>query len=160
MKDEPIILALCCHYCAYAAADMAGAMRLQYPPNIRVLRMPCTGRVAENYILTAFEYGVDGVMVVGCLEGGCHFMEGNLRARKRVERLKQILMETGLEPDRVAMFNLSSADGPLFAEYAREMSERIAELGNSPLRSDSAALEKGIDEIKQKALADLEGEKR
>ena len=160
MKNEPVILAFCCHYCAYAAADMAGSMRLQYPSNIRVLRVPCTGKVEENYILTAFELGVDGVMVVGCLEGGCHFLEGNLRARRRVERVKQILTEIGLEPERVDMFNLSSADGPLFAEYAREMSGRVLELGPSPHRLDGAKLEKRIDEMKQEALAALEGEKR
>jgi len=160
MKDEPVILAFCCHYCAYAAADMAGSMRLQYPSNIRVLRMPCTGKVEENYILTAFEHGVDGVMVVGCLEGGCHFMEGNLRARKRVERVSEILEEIGLEPERVHMFNLSSADGPLFAEYAREMSERISKLGPSPLRLDSDRMNGGIDKMQEEALVALEGEKQ
>ena len=83
MSDyEPLILALCCHYCAYAAADLAGSMRLQYPANVRVLRYPCTGKVEQNDILTAFEGGVDGVLVAGCLEGGCHFLEGNLRARR------------------------------------------------------------------------------
>ena len=158
MKDDPVILAFCCHFCAYAAADMAGSMRLQYPTNIRILRMPCTGKVEENYILSAFENGVDGVMVVGCLEGGCHFLEGNLRARKRVERIQGILKEIGLEPERVKMFNLSSADGPLFAEYAREMSGCISELGPSPLRTDGASLERGIDEMQQEALAALEGE--
>ena len=91
MSERPLILAFCCHYCAYAAADLAGSMRLQYPDNVRVLRLPCTGKVEVNHILAAFERGVDGVMVAGCLEGGCHFLEGNLRARKRVERAKQIL---------------------------------------------------------------------
>ena len=90
MDTEPVILAFCCHYCAYAAADLAGSMRLQYPSNVRVLRLPCTGKIEVNYILTAFEHGVDAVIVAGCLEGGCHFLEGNLRARKRVERAKTI----------------------------------------------------------------------
>ena len=81
MENEPVILAFCCHYCAYAAADLAGSMRLQYPGNVRVLRLPCTGKLEVNYILAAFERGVDGVIVAGCLEGGCHFLEGNLRAR-------------------------------------------------------------------------------
>lgn len=160
MKSDPVILAFCCHYCAYAAADMAGSMRLQYPSNIRVLRMPCTGKVEENYILTAFENGVDGVMVVGCLEGGCHFLEGNLRARKRVERSKEILEEIGLEAGRVEMFNLSSADGPLFAEYARKMSAQISELGPSPLRADCETMENGIEEMKQEALTALGGEEQ
>jgi F420-non-reducing hydrogenase iron-sulfur subunit len=131
---EPLILALCCHYCAYSAADLAGSMRLQYPSNVRVLRLPCTGKVEPNQILSALEQGVDGVMVAGCLEGGCHFLEGNLRARRRVERVKQIVKEIGLEPERVEMFNLSSAEGSRFAEIAKEMSERIKRLGPSPLR--------------------------
>jgi len=91
VSENPLILAFCCHYCAYAAADLAGSMRLQYPDNVRVLRLPCTGKVEVDHILAAFERGVDGVMVAGCLEGGCHFLEGNLRARKRVGRAKQIL---------------------------------------------------------------------
>jgi len=133
-NKEPLILALCCHYCAYAAADMAGAMRLQYPANVRILRFPCTGKIEPNTILTAFEHGIDGVIVAGCLEGGCHFLEGNLRARKRVERVQQLMAEIGLEPERLEMYNLSSADGPRFAEIVTEMSDRIAKLGPSPLR--------------------------
>ena len=135
MENEPVILAFCCHYCAYAAADLAGSMRLQYPSNVRVLRLPCTGKIEVNYILTAFERGIDGVIVAGCLEGGCHFLEGNLRARKRVERAKQLLVEIGLEPERLEMYNLSSAEGGRFAEIVTEMSERLAELGPSPLRN-------------------------
>ena len=130
---EPTILALCCHYCAYAAADLAGAMRLQYPPNVRVLRFPCTGKVEPNYIMAAFEMGVDGVIVAGCLEGGCHFQEGNLRARRRVERVQQLLEEAGLEPERLEMFNLSSAEGTRFAQIVTKMRERIAKLGPSPI---------------------------
>jgi F420-non-reducing hydrogenase iron-sulfur subunit len=134
MQTDPLILALCCHYCAYAAADLAGAMRLQYPSNVRVLRFPCTGKIEPNHILTAFEQGVDGVIVAGCLEGGCHFLEGNLRARRRVERVQQLLREAGLEPERLEMFNLSSADGPRFAEIVTQFSQRLAQLGPSPLR--------------------------
>ena len=138
-NDEPLILAFCCHYCAYAAADLAGSMRLEYPDNVRVLRLPCTGKVEIDHLLGAFERGVDGVIVAGCLEGGCHFVEGNLRARKRVERAKQILEEIGLEPGRLEMFNLSSAEGSRFAEIVSEMSGRLAELGPSPLRTGEDA---------------------
>ena len=133
MSSDPVILALCCHYCAYAAADLAGAMRLQYPSNVRVLRFPCTGKVEPNTILTAFEHGVDGVIVAGCLEGGCHFLEGNLRARRRVERVKGLLAEAGLEPERLEMFNLSSAEGTRFAQIVEEMNRRLVKLGPSPL---------------------------
>ena len=157
MNKEPIILAFCCHYCAYAAADMAGSMRLQYPANVRVLRFPCTGKIEENHILAAFERGVDGVMVAGCLEGGCHFLEGNLRARKRVERTKQLLGEIGVEPQRLEMFNLSSAEGPRFAEIVKEMSARIAPLGPSPLHGDDAALDDGIAEMTKQAQPAIQG---
>jgi coenzyme F420-reducing hydrogenase delta subunit len=134
MDSEPLILAFCCHYCAYAAADLAGSMRLQYPQNVRVLRLPCTGKIEVNYILAAFERGVDGVIVAGCLEGGCHFLEGNLRARQRVARAKELLGEVGLEPERLEMFNLSSAEGGRFAEIVTTMVQRLKQLGPSPLR--------------------------
>jgi F420-non-reducing hydrogenase iron-sulfur subunit len=160
MSNEPVILAFCCHYCAYAAADMAGSMRLQYPSNVRVLRFPCTGKIEENYLLAAFEKGVDGVMVAGCLEGGCHFLEGNLRAKKRVARVKQLLSEAGIEPQRLEMFNLSSAEGPRFAEIVKEMYSRIAPLGPSPLRKSEAAMEKGIADMAQQAEKAIQGGSR
>ena len=156
-NNQPIILAFCCHYCAYAAADMAGSMRLSYPSNVRVLRFPCTGKIEENYILTAFERGVDGVMVAGCLEGGCHFLEGNLRARRRVERVKQILVEIGMEPQRLEMYNLSSAEGPRFAEIVKEMAGRIAPLGKSPLAVSDEAMEQGIGDLQAEAMLAIQG---
>lgn len=157
-RSEPLILAFCCHYCAYAAADLAGSMRLQYPDNVRVLRLPCTGKVEVNYILTAFERGVDGVIVAGCLEGGCHYLEGNLRARRRVERTKGILSEIGLEPERVEMFNLSSAEGTQFAEIVTGMSARLKDLGPSPLRPEQGSAEEGVREMTLRAEANLTGE--
>jgi F420-non-reducing hydrogenase iron-sulfur subunit len=134
-NGEPRILAFCCHYCAYAAADLAGSMRVQYPPNVRVLRLPCTGKVDVGQIMLAFERGVDGVIVAGCLEGGCHFQEGNLRAKKRVALARQVLAEAGLEPERLEMFNLSSAEGQTFADIVALMTRRLKELGRSPLRA-------------------------
>lgn len=134
MSWEPKILALCCHYCAYAAADLAGSLRVQYPPNIRILRIPCTGKVDTQYIMHAFENGIDGVIVAGCLEGGCHFLEGNLRAKKRIQLAKQILTEAGFQPERLEMFNLSSAQANTFAEIVERMTERIKKLGPNPLR--------------------------
>jgi len=157
---EPLILALCCHYCAYAAADLAGSMRLQYPANVRVLRYPCTGKVEQNDILTAFEGGVDGVLVAGCLEGGCHFLEGNLRARRRVERTQEIMREIGLEPERLAMFNLSSAEGGRFAEIVTEMVDRLRELGPSPLRTNKADAESRVRELQALAEETVEGAPR
>ena len=155
--SEPLILALCCHYCAYAAADLAGSMRLQYPANVRVLRFPCTGKIEPNDILNAFERGIDGVFVAGCLEGGCHFVEGNLRARRRVERIQGMMREIGIEPERLEMFNLSSAEGGRFAEIATEMSNRMKELGPSPLRRGSGELEAGIQEMTDLAEVAIRG---
>ena len=149
--DQPLILAFCCHYCAYAAADLAGSMRLQYPNNVRVLKLPCTGKLEVNFILAAFERGVDGVIVAGCLEGGCHFLEGNLRARRRVERARVILGEIGLEPERVEMFNLSSAEGPRFAQIVTEMATRLTGLGPSPLRPARDISEAGVLEMTRQA---------
>ena len=130
---EPQILAYCCKYCAYAAADLAGSMRLEYPPNVKVIQLPCSGRVDMLHLLKAIENGADGVYVAGCLEGECHFVEGNLKTRKKVEQVKKTLAAVGIEPERVEMYNLSSAMGPRFAEIAIEMTERIRELGPTPV---------------------------
>ena len=132
---EPRILAFCCKYCAYAAADFAGSMRLSYPANIKIIQIPCTGRIDIVHLLRAIEDGADGVYVAGCLEGDCHFVTGNLRARKRVNYVKKTLQELGIEPERVEMFNLSSAMGPRFAEIANEMADRIKKLGPTPVKN-------------------------
>jgi len=126
---EPKIVAYCCNFCAFAAADLAGAMRLQYPHNVRIIRLPCTGKVDAIHLMKAFEDGADGVFVAGCLEGQCHYLEGNLRAKKRVAYVKRLLGEVGIEPERIDMFNLSSAMGGRFAEIVEEMTQRIKELG-------------------------------
>lgn len=138
---EPQIIGFCCKYCAYAAADLAGSMRLSYPANIKIIQVPCTGRVDVIHILKAFEAGVDGVFVAGCLEGECHFLKGNLRAKKRVMEVKEILRSIGIEPERCEMFNLSSAMGVRFAEIAREMTERIMKMGPSPIGAKRKPIE-------------------
>jgi F420-non-reducing hydrogenase iron-sulfur subunit len=131
---EPEIVAFCCHYCAYAAADLAGIMRLQYPPNIKLIKMPCSGTIDVLHILKAFELGADGIFVAGCLKGGCHFIEGNIRAEGRIKRTKDIIDQIGLGRDRLEMYFMSSAEGPRFAEVAREMTEKIKKLGPSPIK--------------------------
>ncbi len=131
---EPRIVAFCCNYCAYAAADLAGSMRLSYPANVKVIRLPCSGKVEITYLLKAFEDGADGVMVAGCLEGDCHFVEGNYRAKRKVNHAKRLLEEIGFESERLEMFNLSSAMAGRFAEIIEEMTDRIRKLGPSPLR--------------------------
>ena len=109
-------------------------MRLTYPANIKIIRVPCTGKVDLLYILHAFEKGADGVYVVGCMEGDCHFNNGNFRARKRVEQAQRILDTIGIGGERAQMFNLSSAEGPKFAKIAEEMTERIRKLGPNPIK--------------------------
>ena len=109
-------------------------MRLSYPSNIRIIRVPCTGKVDLLHIMRAFEKGADGVYVVGCLEGDCRYNSGNLRAKKRVQKAKEILEKIGIGGERVEMFNLSSSEGPRFAEIARMMTERIKELGPNPIK--------------------------
>ncbi|MBI2252903.1 MAG: hydrogenase iron-sulfur subunit [Armatimonadetes bacterium] len=131
---EPKIIAFCCLYCAFAAADLAGAMRLQYPHNIRIIKLPCTGKLDLLHILESFHQGIDGVFIAGCLEGNCHFLEGNLRAKKRVEYAKKLLAEIGIEKERLEMYNLSSAMGGKFAEISKEMVERIKKLGPNPIK--------------------------
>jgi len=131
---EPVIVAFCCHYCAYAAADLAGVMRLQYPTNIRIIKLPCSGTIDVLYILKAFEQGADGVFVAGCLKGTCHFIEGNIRAEKRVAQAKAILSEIGLEAERLEMFFVSASEGPQFANVARKMTDKVRELGPSPVK--------------------------
>jgi len=131
---EPEIIVFACHYCAYAAADLAGSMRLQYPTNIRMIKLPCTGKLEVIHLLKALEAGADGVYAAGCLEGQCHYLEGNLWARKRMGHVKTLLEEVGMDPRRVEMFNMSSAMGPLFAQTARDFTERIRNLGPNPVR--------------------------
>ena len=114
-------------------------MRLNYPTSIKVIKVPCTGRVDVLTILKAFEAGMDGVYLAGCLEGECHFLKGNLRARKRVNYAKQLLKEVGIEPERLEMYNLSSAQGQRFAAIANEMAEKIRALGPSPIKKGADA---------------------
>lgn len=133
-KDfEPKIIAFSCYYCAYGAADLAGSMRLNYSPNIRIVLIPCTGKLDVLYILKAFEKGADGVYVAGCLEGNCHFVDGNIKAKRRLEYIKKILDEIGIGGERLEMYNMSAAMGNKFAEVADEMTERIRKLGPGPL---------------------------
>ncbi|MHC4156960.1 MAG: hydrogenase iron-sulfur subunit [Planctomycetota bacterium] len=130
MNDfEPKIIAFCCNFCAFAAADLAGAMRLQYAPNVRIIKVPCTGKVDAVHLLKAIEDGADAVFVAGCLEGACHYLEGNIRVKHRVAYVKKLLAEAGIRPDRLEMFNVSAAMGERFSEIVEEMTERARQLG-------------------------------
>jgi F420-non-reducing hydrogenase iron-sulfur subunit len=131
---RPEITVFSCIYCAYMAADTAGALRQQYPANVKIIRLPCTGKVDAQYLLNAFEKGADGVYVVGCTLGNCHHERGNERGKARLERTKQILANVGIQPERLEMFFVSGAMGATFARIAGEMTERIKELGPNPLK--------------------------
>lgn len=126
---EPKIIVFCCQWCSYAAADLAGSMRLQYPANIHIIRVPCTGRVDILHVLQALEYGADGVMVSGCLPGECHYISGNLWAISRIRRVKDILQGVGLARERVELYFNSAGMGPQFAQCCREFTERLRQLG-------------------------------
>lgn len=132
---EPVIVAFCCHYCAYTAADMAGSQRLPYPPNVKIIRVPCSGKVDALHIVKAFEKGADGVYVAGCLEGDCHFKNGNEKAAKRVVYVQKYLEEIGVEPERLEMVMMSAGMGHRFAEKATEITEKIRKLGPSPVKA-------------------------
>ena len=125
------ILIFACQYCSYAAADLAGSERRKYPANTSIIRLPCTGRIDESHLLAAFENGADGIMVAGCLEGTCHFLLGNYRARARVKRVETILESIGERGQRVRMYNLSAGQGANFAEFVREFVGLIDNLGPS-----------------------------
>ena len=112
---------------------------MDYPANIKIIRVPCTGKVDVLHLLRAVQKGADGVYCVGCLEGSCFYNQGNLRCRERVQHVRQMLEEIGLEADRVRMYNLSSSEAPTFVAYAKEMTEHIKSLGPSPLRNKKTA---------------------
>ncbi len=134
---EPKVLAYCCTYCAYTAGDLAGSMRLEYAPNVRVVKILCSGKIDAVLLLRAFEDGADAVYVAGCAVGDCHFLEGNLRAVQTVAHAKDLLAEIGLEPERLEFFHVPASAGPLFAQRANEMTERARRLGPNPLRSSA-----------------------
>lgn len=131
---EPVIVAFCCHYCSYTAADMAGSRRLCYPPNVHIIRVPCSGKVDAIHIMKAFEKGADGVYVAGCLQGDCHFKNGNGRAERRVGYVKKLLDEIGIGGERLEMVNLSAGMGEGFQETASAFTEKIRAVGPNPAR--------------------------
>lgn len=126
---EPQIIVFACNYCSYVAADLAGSIRMEYPPNIKIIHVPCSGRVDPVHLLQALEQGADGVYVTGCMEGDCHFVTGNYKAKKRAKYVQNMLEEMGIEPERVQMFNIAASDAPEFARVARMMTEKIRALG-------------------------------
>ncbi|MES0278268.1 MAG: hydrogenase iron-sulfur subunit [Dehalococcoidales bacterium] len=132
---EPLIIGFCCNWCSYAAADLAGVSRTQYPPNIRVIRVMCSGMVHPNLVMDALTKGADGVLICGCHPGDCHYREGNLTAKKRAEAIDLMLEDFGLEPERFRLEWISASEGKRFAQVVTEMVDELKKLGPSPYKA-------------------------
>ena len=132
-RFEPRIVAFACNWCSYAGADLAGISRLQYPANIRTIRVMCSGRVTPGMILRAFEQGADGVFVSGCHIGDCHYGFGNRMAEKQVEMTKRLIALLGLESERIRLEWISASEGQKFADSVRDFVERVRKIGKSPI---------------------------
>lgn len=126
---EPVICGFFCNWCTYTAADTAGVSRLQYPANLRVIRVMCSGRIEPTFILKAFAEGADGVLIGGCHPGQCHYTEGNYKALRRMTLLKPVLAQLGIEPERVRLEWISGAEAPKVAQIAKEFTETVRALG-------------------------------
>ena len=131
---EPRIVAFLCNWCTYAGADLAGTSRLQYPPNVRIIRLMCSGALDPVYVLKALLEGADGVFIGGCHPGDCHYQNGNYKARRRVAILQKVLEQTGFDPERVWLRWISASEGRLFADTMAELVEAIRARGPNPLR--------------------------
>ena len=128
---EPTIVAFFCNWCTYTAADLAGTARLPYPANVKIIRMMCSGMVDPQYVIKALLEGADGVLVSGCNPGDCHYINGNLKARRRIKLLRTILPQFGFEPERLVLTWIAASDGILLAEVMRDLTARIKALGPS-----------------------------
>ncbi len=132
---EPKIIAFVCNWCTYAGADLAGTSRIQYPPNVRIVRLMCSGGIDPIYVLKAFLQGADGVLIGGCHPGDCHYQNGNYKARRRVAILKKTLERLGLDPDRVWLRWISASEGQLFADTVTEFVSFLKEKGPNPFKT-------------------------
>ena len=128
---EPKIVAFCCNWCSYAGADLAGTSRIQYSPNIRIIRVMCSGRVDPLFVLKALSIGADGVLILGCHPGDCHYIEGNYKTLRRIPLLKKMLKQLGIEEERVRLEWISASEGAKFAEVANNFTQTIKNLGPS-----------------------------
>ncbi len=126
---EPKIVAIVCNWCTYAGADLAGISRIQYPPNVRIVRVPCTGRINPFYIMKALQDGTDGVLVSGCHPGECHYLTGNYHARRKFAMLKRFLSYIGLEDDRTMFTWCSASEGDRFARVIKGVTAKVKALG-------------------------------
>jgi F420-non-reducing hydrogenase iron-sulfur subunit len=130
---EPKIVAFCCNWCSYAGADLAGTSRIQYSPNVRVIRVMCSGRVNPLFVIKALSVGADGVLVLGCHPGDCHYIEGNYKTMRRVPLLKNMMRQLGIEEERVRLEWVSASEGAKFAKVVDDFTQTIRNLGPSSL---------------------------
>jgi len=126
---EPKIVAFCCNWCSYAGADLAGTSRIQYAPNIRIIRVMCSGRVNPLFVIKALSIGADGVLILGCHPGDCHYIEGNYKAMRRIPLLKKVLNQLGIEEERVRLEWVSASEGAKFAGVTDSFTQSIKDLG-------------------------------
>ena len=131
---EPKIIGFCCNWCAYAGADLAGINRNQYPPNIRMIRVMCSGTIEPLYVVKAFKEGADGVFIGGCHPGDCHYQNGNYKTQRRIVLLKRAISEIGLDPRRIRLEWISAAEGQRFARVITDFTEEMRKLGPHPLK--------------------------
>ena len=149
---EPLIIGFTCNWCSYRAADLAGMSRVKYPPNVRLMRLMCSGRMDPTFVLKALAGGADGVLITGCHPGECHYLEQNYKALRRVALTKQMLKQFGVEPERVKLVWASAAEGVRFADEVTKMVEQVRALG--PLNWSQVPLEEGFipDEVADPVL--------
>ena len=131
---EPVIIGFCCNWCSYAGADLAGVSRFQYPPNMRIIRVMCSGRVDPSFVLKALEVGADGVLIAGCHPGDCHYIAGNYKAARRIALLREMLTQFGVEKERVRLEWISASEGARFAEVVNNFTQTIKSLGPSRVK--------------------------
>lgn len=131
---EPLIIGFCCNWCAYAGADLAGISRMQYPTNVRIIRVMCSGMVHPNLVIDALTKGADGVIICGCHIGDCHYLDGNITAEKRADAIKLMLQDFGIEEERFRLEWVSASEASRFAQVMTEFTETIKKLGPSPFK--------------------------
>jgi len=135
MEFEPKIVAFLCNWCSYTGADLAGTSRMKYSPNLRIIRVMCSGRICPTFVFKAFHEGADGVLVCGCHPGDCHYHEGNYKCLRRYKLIEKYVRQMGIEPGRVRLAWISASEGKQFAELANEMTETIRKLGPSTIKT-------------------------
>nr|NQU93713.1 hydrogenase iron-sulfur subunit [Bacteroidota bacterium] len=134
MEFQPTIISFLCNWCSYTGADLAGTSRMKYAPNIRIIRIMCSGRVDPTFVLKSFREGADGVLICGCHPGDCHYHEGNYKCLRRFKLLHKYIQQMGIHKDRLRLEWISASEGRQFADLVDNMTERLMELGPSPIK--------------------------